>query len=64
VGHASGHRARRGAGGGARLLLLTDADIGYRPRALQALVQRAEAGGLVMVSLMAKLRCRSRPNAR
>jgi len=41
-------------------LLLTDADIGYRPRALQALVQRAEAGGLVMVSLMAKLRCRSR----
>jgi len=40
-------------------LLLTDADIGYQPRALLELVRRAEAGGLVLVSLMAKLRCRS-----
>ena len=40
-------------------LLLTDADIGYRPDALRGLVRRAEAGGLVLVSLMAKLRCES-----
>jgi len=40
-------------------LLLTDADIGYQPRALLELVRRAEAGRLVLVSLMAKLRCRS-----
>jgi hopene-associated glycosyltransferase HpnB len=41
-------------------LLLTDADIEHDPRTLQALVRRAEAGGLVLVSLMAKLRCQSR----
>jgi hopene-associated glycosyltransferase HpnB len=40
-------------------LLLTDADIGYDAGALQALVRRAGAGDLVMVSLMAKLRCES-----
>ena len=40
-------------------LLLTDADIGYRPGALRALVRRAEAGQLALASLMAKLRCRS-----
>jgi len=40
-------------------LLLTDADIGYRPDALRGLVRRAEAGGLVLASLMAKLRCQS-----
>jgi hopene-associated glycosyltransferase HpnB len=40
-------------------LLLTDADIGYGPDVLRGLVRRAEAGGLAMVSLMAKLRCRS-----
>jgi hopene-associated glycosyltransferase HpnB len=40
-------------------LLLTDADIGFEPDALRSLVRRAEAGGLAMVSLMAKLRCRS-----
>ncbi len=40
-------------------LLLTDADIGYDAGALQALVRRAGAGDLVMVSLMAKLRCDS-----
>jgi len=38
-------------------LLLTDADIGYGPDALRGLVRRAEAGGLVLASLMAKLRC-------
>jgi hopene-associated glycosyltransferase HpnB len=40
-------------------LLLTDADIGYSTGALRALVRRAEAGSLALVSLMAKLRCRS-----
>jgi hopene-associated glycosyltransferase HpnB len=40
-------------------LLLTDADIAYAPDALRALVRRAEAGQLALVSLMAKLRCRS-----
>jgi hopene-associated glycosyltransferase HpnB len=38
-------------------LLLTDADIGYGPDALRRLVRRAEAGGPVLTSLMAKLRC-------
>jgi hopene-associated glycosyltransferase HpnB len=41
-------------------LLLTDADIAYAPDALAGLVARAEAGGLVLTSLMAKLRCSSR----
>ncbi len=40
-------------------LLLTDADIVYAPDALTHLVARAEAGGLVLTSLMAKLRCKS-----
>jgi hopene-associated glycosyltransferase HpnB len=40
-------------------LLLTDADIAYAPDALTHLVARAEAGGLVLTSLMAKLRCKS-----
>ena len=40
-------------------LLLTDADIVYAPDALTPLVARAEAGGLVLTSLMAKLRCKS-----
>jgi len=40
-------------------LLLTDADIGFGPDVLRCLVRRAEAGGLAMASLMAKLRCRS-----
>ena len=40
-------------------LLLTDADITYTPDALTSLVARAEAGGLVLNSLMAKLRCKS-----
>jgi hopene-associated glycosyltransferase HpnB len=40
-------------------LLLTDADIVYAPDALTHLVARAEAGGLVLTSLMARLRCKS-----
>ncbi|HUI97079.1 MAG TPA: glycosyltransferase, partial [Xanthobacteraceae bacterium] len=38
-------------------LLLTDADITYAPEALMRLVARAEQGGYVLTSLMAKLRC-------
>jgi hopene-associated glycosyltransferase HpnB len=40
-------------------LLLTDADITYAPDALARLVARAQAGGYVLTSLMAKLRCES-----
>jgi hopene-associated glycosyltransferase HpnB len=40
-------------------LLLTDADIAHAPDSLRALVARAEAGSLKLVSLMAKLRCTS-----
>ena len=40
-------------------LLLTDADIAYRGDAVAKLVARAEAGGYVLTSLMAKLRCES-----
>ena len=40
-----------------RYLWLTDADIGHAPDTLSALVCRAEAGGLVLTSLMAKLHC-------
>jgi len=40
-------------------LLLTDADIDYTPDALRRLVARANAKGLVLVSLMAKLHCQS-----
>ncbi len=40
-------------------LLFTDADIAYAPDTLKRLVARAETGGLVLTSLMAKLRCES-----
>jgi hopene-associated glycosyltransferase HpnB len=40
-------------------LLLTDADIVHAPQALAALVARAQGGGFVLTSLMAKLRCES-----
>ena len=40
-------------------LLLTDADIVYAPDALKSLVARAQSGGYVLTSLMAKLRCES-----
>lgn len=46
-----------GLGEPPRYLLFTDADIAYAPDALRQLVARAEAGGLVLTSLMAKLRC-------
>jgi hopene-associated glycosyltransferase HpnB len=38
-------------------LLLTDADIAYAPDTLTVLVERALTRGLVLTSLMAKLRC-------
>jgi hopene-associated glycosyltransferase HpnB len=41
-------------------LLFTDADIRHAPDSLRRLVARAEAGGLALTSLMAKLRCESR----
>ena len=40
-------------------LLLTDADIVFAPGALSSVVARAERQGLVLNSLMVKLRCRS-----
>jgi hopene-associated glycosyltransferase HpnB len=40
-------------------LWLTDADIAHTPDNLAKLVARAEAGGLVLTSLMAKLHCKS-----
>ena len=51
-------RARAGA---PRYLLLTDADIAYAPGALRGLVAGAEAEGLRLNSLMARLRCESFP---
>jgi hopene-associated glycosyltransferase HpnB len=43
----------------AKYILFTDADIVHAPDSLSALVARAEQGGLVLTSLMAKLRCES-----
>jgi len=40
-------------------VLLSDADIVYAPDVLTSLVARAKAGGLVLTSLMVKLRCES-----
>jgi hopene-associated glycosyltransferase HpnB len=40
-------------------LLFTDADIVYAPDVLTSLVVRAQASGLVLTSLMVKLRCES-----
>jgi hopene-associated glycosyltransferase HpnB len=42
-----------------KYLLFTDADIAYSPDAVCSLVRRAEAGGFVLTSLMARLRCAS-----
>jgi hopene-associated glycosyltransferase HpnB len=52
----------RAAGDGAppELLLLTDADIRHGAGSLRALVAEAQAGGLDLVSRMARLRCVSR----
>src|SRR5215472_14359469 len=47
------------AGSSPDYLWLTDADIEHAPDTLRMLVSRAEAGGLSLVSLMAKLRCES-----
>jgi hopene-associated glycosyltransferase HpnB len=47
------------AGETPRYLWLTDADIAHAPDTLTSLVTRAEARGLAMVTLMAKLRCES-----
>jgi hopene-associated glycosyltransferase HpnB len=44
---------------GARYVFLTDADILHDRRALRRLVARAEAGQLVLTSLMVRLRCKS-----
>lgn len=46
----------RAEGGGPDFLLLTDADIAHSPGTLRALVAGAEAGGLDLVSQMARLR--------
>jgi hopene-associated glycosyltransferase HpnB len=43
------------AAGGADYLLFTDADIAHAGDNVRALVERAEAGGLVLTSLMARL---------
>ena len=40
-------------------VLLSDADIVYAPDTLSSLVARAQAGGLVLTSLMVELRCES-----
>ncbi len=60
-GQALGAEARGGAGKVAapRYLLLTDADIAYSNGVVRRLVARAEARGLVLTSLMVKLRCES-----
>ena len=42
-----------------RYLLLTDADIAYDSGVVRRLIARAEAGKLVLTSLMVKLRCES-----
>jgi len=44
-----------------KYLLLTDADIAHAPDNLRRLVARAEAGGLALTSLMAKLSCVNGP---
>jgi hopene-associated glycosyltransferase HpnB len=47
------------AAGRPAYLWLTDADIAHAPDTLKSLAARAEAGGLVLTSLMAKLNCTS-----
>ena len=50
-------RRRAAQAGPAELLLLTDADIRHAPGSLRRLAAEAEAGGLDLVSRMARLRC-------
>jgi hopene-associated glycosyltransferase HpnB len=47
------------AGPKPKYLLLTDADIAHSPDGVRRLVSRAEAGGLVLTSLMAELHCKT-----
>lgn len=47
------------AAGSTDYLWLTDADIAHAPDTLRSLVARAERGGLVLTSLMARLNCES-----
>ncbi len=54
-----GVRQAHTLGGAPRYLLLTDADIAYDGGVVRRLVSRAEAGQLVLTSLMVKLRCES-----
>ncbi|MFQ5954105.1 MAG: glycosyltransferase, partial [Kiloniellales bacterium] len=54
----NGVRRAAQAAPGAEYLLFTDADIEHDPGVLEALVRKAESGGLDLVSLMALLRCR------
>jgi hopene-associated glycosyltransferase HpnB len=56
---AQGIDAVAASGATPKYLLLTDADITHRADTLRSLVARAEAGRLVLVSLMAHLRCES-----
>jgi hopene-associated glycosyltransferase HpnB len=44
---------------GPEYVLLSDADIVYAPDVLTSLVERAQAGGFVLTSLMVRLRCES-----
>jgi hopene-associated glycosyltransferase HpnB len=50
-----------GGGAAPKYLLLTDADIAHSPDNLRQLVARAEAGGLALTSLMARLSCVTGP---
>jgi hopene-associated glycosyltransferase HpnB len=54
---SQGVEAATGGDPGPEYLLLTDADIAHAPDNLRRLVARAEAGNLVLTSLMARLSC-------
>jgi hopene-associated glycosyltransferase HpnB len=56
---AQGIRHATASGDKPEYLLLTDADIGHAADNLRLLVARAEGDGLVLVSLMAQLSCKS-----
>ena len=59
MGAAQGVEAAEAAPQPPDYLLFTDADIVYVPDELRKLVARAQSGGYVLTSLMAKLRCES-----
>jgi hopene-associated glycosyltransferase HpnB len=54
---SQGVEAATAADPGPEYLLLTDADIAHAPDNLRRLVARAEAGSLILTSLMARLSC-------